>query len=151
MKAVIQRVSAASVSVDNEVISKINSGLLVLLGVAVDDEDFDADILSQKISKLRIFSDENGKMNKSVIDTDGSILVISNFTLYANTQKGNRPDFINAAPPDKALRLYELFIDKLKANGVKEVYGGKFGGDMKVSLCNDGPVTIIMDTIIWRR
>lgn len=151
MKAVVQRVTASSVSVDGEIAGKIDKGLNVLLGVEEDDTEKDAEVLAAKIAKMRIFEDENEKMNLSVLDVDGSVLVISQFTLCADIKKGNRPSFIFAAKPDKATALYEYFSSQLKENGVKKVENGVFGADMAVEISNDGPVTIIMDTAIWRK
>ena len=149
MKAVIQRVREASVTVDGEVIGACGHGLMVLLGVARGDTEQDLDKLLSKILKLRIFEDENGKMNRSVQDVGGEMLVISQFTLLANYKHGNRPDFLEAAPPDEANRLYELFADKA-ADSLSHVGRGRFGADMKVSLCNDGPVTIVMDSDVLK-
>ena len=151
MKAVIQRVKNAEVCVEGKIIGKINEGLLVLLGVYEDDTSFDTEILASKISALRIFCDENDKMNLSVKDIDGEVLVISNFTLCADTKKGNRPSFTPAKEPTVAEAEYEKFCSILLENGVKKVEKGSFGADMKVSLLNDGPVTIILDTEIWRK
>lgn len=151
MKAVVQRVTASSVSVDGEIVGKIDKGLNVLLGVEEDDTEKDAEVLAAKIAKMRIFEDKNEKMNLSVLDVDGSVLVISQFTLCADIKKGNRPSFILAAKPDKATALYEYFSSQLKENGVKKVENGVFGADMAVEISNDGPVTIIMDTAIWRK
>lgn len=151
MKAVVQRVTASSVSVDGEIVGKIDKGLNVLLGVEEDDTEKDAEVLAAKIAKMRIFEDENEKMNLSVLDVDGSVLVISQFTLCADIKKGNRPSFILAAKPDKATALYGYFSSQLKENGVKKVENGVFGADMAVEISNDGPVTIIMDTAIWRK
>lgn len=151
MKAVVQRVTASSVSVDGEIVGKIDKGLNVLLGVEEDDTEKDAEVLAAKIAKMRIFEDENEKMNLSVLDVDGSVLVISQFTLCADIKKGNRPSFILAAKPDKATALYEYFSSQLKENGVKKVENGVFGADMAVEISNDGPVTIIMDTAIWKK
>lgn len=146
MRAVVQRVKNAEVEVDGSCIGKIGEGLLVLLGVGEDDTEKQAQVLASKIAQLRIFRDENDKMNLSVLDIDGEILVISNFTLYGETRKGRRPNFIKAASPEKAEQFYEMFVELLKENNVKKVETGEFGGDMKVSLLNNGPVTIIMDT-----
>jgi len=145
MKAVIQRVSSAEVAVNGEVVGRCGHGLLVLLGVAVGDTEEDLDRLLQKMVKLRIFEDENGKMNRSVQDVDGEMLVVSQFTLLANYRHGNRPDYMGAAAPAEANRLYELFIDKARAC-IRHVDHGVFGADMKVSLLNDGPVTIVMES-----
>ena len=145
MKAIIQRVTSASVHVDGELIGSCGHGLLVLLGVAQGDTEEDLDRMLQKMVKLRIFEDENGKMNRSVQDIDGEMLVVSQFTLLANYKHGNRPDYLGAAAPAEANRLYELFLEKAKAY-VRHVGHGKFGADMKVSLLNDGPVTIVMES-----
>lgn len=146
MIAVIQRVKKASVSVDNEIIGNINQGLLILLGVAHEDSQLDVDWLVNKIVQMRIFADDEGKMNKSMQDLGADLLVVSQFTLHASTQKGNRPSFIKAAKPEIAIPLYEYFIQKSEELLGKKVQTGKFGADMEVSLVNDGPVTIIIDT-----
>lgn len=146
MLAVLQRVSEASVSVDGEIKGKINTGFLILLGVNSDDTERDAAVLASKISGLRIFTDENDKMNLALEDVNGGVLVISNFTLCADCRKGRRPNFINAARPETAQPLYEYFCGQLALNGVKKVEKGVFGADMKVSLVNDGPVTITIDS-----
>ena len=145
MKAVIQRVTSASVSVDGSEISKINEGLFILLGVEKGDTENDAFLLAEKISKLRIFSDENDKMNLSVKDIDGEVLVVSNFTLNANYAHGNRPDFLNAASPDEADKLYCHFVTLMKER-VKHVGTGKFGAYMQIDMSADGPITIVMDS-----
>lgn len=145
MKVVIQRVTEASVEIEEAIYSSIKNGLLVLLGISVADEKEDVDWLCKKIIGLRIFSDENGLMNLSVKDINGQILLVSQFTLYGDANKGNRPSFIQAARPEKAIPLYEYFIQQLCKNDIN-VYTGKFGADMKVSLTNDGPVTIIIDS-----
>ena len=149
MKAVIQRVSHATVEVDGELIGSCGHGLLILLGVATGDTEEDLDRMLAKIVKLRIFEDENGKMNQSVQDIDGELLVVSQFTLLANYKHGNRPDYLGAAAPAEATRLYEMFIEKAKAH-VRHVGHGKFGADMKVSLLNDGPVTIVMESDVLK-
>ncbi len=146
MKAVLQRVTHAQVVVDNELVSKIENGFLVLLGVTNDDTKEDADVLSKKIANLRVFEDENGKMNLSLIDTCGSVLVVSQFTLLADCKKGRRPSFVNAGAPDIADELYEYFCKRIKSDGIENVKKGIFGADMKVSLLNDGPVTILLDS-----
>ena len=151
MKAIIQRVAYATVTVDNECVGAIQNGFMVLLGVYKDDTEKEAEVLAGKVANLRIFCDENDKMNLSLLDTNGEALVISNFTLCADSKKGNRPSFINAKEPVEADRLYEKFCSLLKVNGVKKVEKGIFGADMKVELLNDGPVTIILDTDIWRK
>ena len=149
MKAVIQRVTSAKVEVDGELIGSCGKGLMILLGVAVGDTEADLDRMRQKMVKLRIFEDENGKMNRSIQDVDGEMLVVSQFTLLANYRHGNRPDYIGAAAPAEATRLYELFIEKAKTH-LRHVGHGQFGADMQVSLCNDGPVTIVMDSEVLK-
>ena len=146
MIAVVQRVSAASVTIENRIKSTIASGLLVLLGIEDADSMEDIDWLASKIVNLRIFNDEQGVMNVSVKDLNGEILVVSQFTLHASTKKGNRPSYIKAAKPEVAIPLYESFVKVVQSNLGKEVQTGEFGADMKVSLVNDGPVTIIIDT-----
>lgn len=146
MKAVLQRVTRASVTVEGERISSIGGGLLILLGVADGDTGRDAEVLADKIANLRIFSDSEGKMNLSLLATDGEALVVSQFTLCANCVKGRRPDFFAAAKPDTANELYEYFCERMIENGVKSVGKGVFGADMQVELLNDGPVTIIIDS-----
>ncbi len=146
MRALIQRVKYASVTVEGEKIGSINKGLLVLLGVGPQDTEEQADFLAEKCANLRIFVDENDKMNLSLLDIGGQMLVVSQFTLYADCKKGRRPSFIRAAAPDQANRLYEYFQQKVKDIGVETVEHGKFGADMKVELLNDGPVTIMLDT-----
>ena len=145
MKAVLQRVDRASVAVDGNIIGECGKGLMILLGVAEGDTERDAEKLAAKILKLRIFSDENGKMNLSVKDVDGELLVISQFTLLANYAHGNRPDYLASAKPDCAKRLYEYFISLVEKE-VKHTGHGEFGADMQVSLVNNGPVTIVMDS-----
>lgn len=146
MKVVIQRVKSASVTIDGKVFSEIGGGLLVLLGISPEDAESDADKLASKTAALRIFDDENGVMNRSVMDTDGDLLVVSQFTLMASWKKGNRPSYIGAARHEIAIPLYEYFCKKLEEITGKSVQTGVFGADMKVALVNDGPVTIIMDT-----
>jgi D-tyrosyl-tRNA(Tyr) deacylase len=146
MRALIQRVSMAKVVVDEEEVGKIENGLLVFLGVGNEDTDEDIQWLSSKIVQMRIFSDENGKMNKSILDINGNLLVISQFTLFASTKKGNRPSFTNSAPPDFAKIMYEKFILECEKLLNKKVEKGIFAADMKVHLINDGPVTIWIDT-----
>ncbi len=146
MKAVIQRVSKASVGIDNEIVASISNGLLVLIGVVTEDHQEDIDWLVNKISNLRIFGDESGVMNKSLIDTNGDVIVVSQFTLHASTKKGNRPSYIKAAKPEIAVPLYEAFVLKMESTLNKSIKTGKFGADMKIELLNDGPVTIIIDT-----
>jgi D-tyrosyl-tRNA(Tyr) deacylase len=146
MRAVIQRVSTASVTIHGEMKSAISTGFMVLLGIETEDNKEDADWLCGKIAQLRVFSDENGMMNKSLQDVDGEVLVVSQFTLHASYKKGNRPSFIKAARPEQAIPLYEHFVSTLGNLTGKPVATGTFGADMKVALVNDGPVTIIMDT-----
>jgi len=146
MKAVIQRVSRASVSVDNNIIGEIKAGFLILLGVEKEDTAIEAEVLAAKISGLRVFCDENDKMNLSLSDIQGGVLVISNFTLCGSCKKGRRPSFDNAARPDTALPLYKYFCDCMRKAGIKPVEEGEFGADMKVDLLNDGPVTLIIDS-----
>ena len=146
MRAVIQRVSSASVTIDGTVKSAIGPGLLILLGVGHEDGQEDLDWLVKKIAGLRIFNDEEGVMNRSVVDVDGEALVVSQFTLMASTKKGNRPSYIRAARPETAIPLYEQFCAALSAAIGKPVGTGEFGADMKVALVNDGPVTICIDT-----
>ena len=146
MKAVIQRVKHSSVTVDGELISKINNGFMILLGVMDGDTEEDANKLVKKIPNLRIFEDDNGKMNLSLLDTLGEILLVSQFTLCADCSHGRRPSCIKSAPPKEANALYEYVADELKKAGVKDVKTGIFGADMKVDLLNDGPVTIILDS-----
>ncbi len=146
MKAVLQRVANANVKVDNKIIGEINGGLMILLGVWENDTKEDADKLIKKIPYLRIFEDENEKMNLSCLDVNGEILVVSQFTLCADCSHGRRPSFIQSAPPKVANELYEYFVEELKKSGVSKVETGEFGADMKVSLLNDGPVTIILDS-----
>jgi D-aminoacyl-tRNA deacylase len=145
VRAVIQRVSSASVSVDNAVVGQIGIGFLVLLGVRRGDTRDDAAYLARKIAKLRVFNDAAGKINLSLLEVDGALLIISQFTLYADTRGGNRPSFIEAAAPDDGKRLYEQFCELLRDESI-EVQQGIFQTDMKVSLVNDGPVTIIIDS-----
>lgn len=146
MKAVIQRVSEASVKVDGNIVGEINTGFMLLIGIDENDEKADADWLVQKILNLRIFGDENDKLNLSIKDITGEILCISQFTLIADYKKGNRPSFIKAAKPDKAIPLFEYFKEELSKSDLR-IESGIFGADMKVSLTNDGPVTIVMDSI----
>ena len=146
MRAVIQRVSAASCKVEGIITGEIKNGLLVLLGIEDADTEDDLQWLAQKIVGMRIFGDENGLMNKALADVDGNILLISQFTLFAQTKKGNRPSFIRAAKPDKAIPLYEGMIKILETLTGKKTATGIFGADMKINLLNDGPVTIIIDT-----
>lgn len=149
MKAVIQRVKSSSVKVDGEIVGQIGHGYLVLLGVMEGDTKAHAEIMAKKTAALRIFCDENDKMNKSVLDIDGEILVVSQFTLCADVKKGNRPSFDNSAHPTIANELYEYYMECLKNNGVRKVEHGIFAAEMEVSIVNDGPVTILYDTDIW--
>lgn len=148
MKVVIQRVSEASVVIDGKVHNQINQGFVVLLGVGQTDDEQDINYLVQKILGLRIFSDAEGKMNCSLDEVNGEVLLISQFTLFASTKKGNRPSYIDAAPPGMAIPLYEKFIEVITASLGSRLKTGIFGADMKVSLINDGPVTIQMDSKI---
>lgn len=151
MKAVIQRVSSASVKVDGETVGSCKEGFMILFGAAEGDTQEDVDILARKTAALRIFCDSDDKMNLSILDVDGEILAISQFTLCADVKKGNRPSFINAMEPVIAEKFYKLYCQKLRDLGVKKVDEGIFGADMKVELINDGPVTILYDTEIWRK
>ena len=144
MRLLVQRVSKASVKVNNKIIGKINEGFLVLLGITHEDTEKTADYLVKKILNLRIFKEENEKMNLSIRDIEGELLIISQFTLYADTKEGNRPSFIDAAKPDYADNLYEYFVKKCKEEGIY-VQTGEFGADMKVELINDGPVTVMLE------
>lgn len=146
MRTVIQRVSKASVTIDGIKVCEINSGLLILLGIEEADTNLDIEWLTKKIANLRIFNDENGVMNKSLLETNRDAIVVSQFTLHASTKKGNRPSYIYAAKPEIAIPLYEQFIAKLELQLNKKVKTGQFGADMKVELLNDGPVTILMDS-----
>lgn len=146
MRLVIQRVSRASVTVEDQITGAIDQGLLVLLGIEQADSEEDIDWLVQKLIQMRIFSDRDGKMNCSLVDIDGGLLVVSQFTLHASTKKGNRPSFIAAARPEQAIPLYELFLQKAALQLGKKVQAGIFGADMKVELINDGPVTITIDS-----
>jgi D-tyrosyl-tRNA(Tyr) deacylase len=145
MRAVVQRVKNASVKVDEKIIGQIEHGILLLLGVEELDEAKDLEYMCDKVPNLRIFEDENGKMNKSLLDVNGSILVISQFTLLGDARKGRRPSFIAAAQPDKAIAMYSKYIDKMKEKNIN-TQAGEFGADMKVELINDGPVTILLDS-----
>jgi D-aminoacyl-tRNA deacylase len=146
MRVVIQRVSEASVTIEGEKVAEIKAGLLVLVGVEDADSKEDIDWLCAKIVKLRIFSDDDNLMNRSIEDIDGNIIVVSQFTLHAATKKGNRPSYIRAAKPDVAIPLYENFVFALEKELGKKIQTGVFGADMKVALINDGPVTIVIDT-----
>lgn len=151
MKAVIQRVENASVTVDSIETGSCKNGFLVLVGAAQGDTADDALILAKKTASLRVFSDSDGKMNRSIADVGGEILAVSQFTLCADVKKGNRPSFTGALEPEKAKELYEIYCKELEKLGVSKVATGIFGADMKVSLVNDGPVTILFDTVIWRK
>ena len=146
MRAVIQRVSESSVVIDEQKVAQIQQGLLVLLGIEMEDTKDDAVWLANKISHLRIFSDEEGVMNKSILEVNAEVIVVSQFTLHAKTKKGNRPSYIKAARPEQAIPLYEQFKKDLSQSIANEVQSGEFGADMQVSLINDGPVTILIDT-----
>ncbi|CAA7390249.1 D-aminoacyl-tRNA deacylase [Chryseobacterium fistulae] len=146
MKIVIQRVSESSVKVDREIVGEIGKGLMLLVGIEENDQKTDADWLVQKVLNLRIFGDQEGKLNLSILDISGEILCISQFTLIADYKKGNRPSFIKAAKPHTAIPLFDYFKEQLTLSGLK-IQSGIFGADMKVSLINDGPVTIVMDSI----
>ena len=146
MKAVIQRVSQSSVTINNEIVAQIQQGLLVLVGIEDADNQEDINWLTSKIANLRIFADENEVMNMSLKDIDGEMIVVSQFTLHALTKKGNRPSYIKASKPEIAIPLYESFVQQMKIELGKKVQTGQFGADMKVALVNDGPVTIIIDT-----
>ena len=151
MKAVIQRVKCADVSVDGKTVGKIDKGYMILLGVVEGDTVECAELLAAKVSKLRVFEDENGKMNLSVLDVGGEALVVSQFTLCADCKKGNRPSFTSSAHPEIANDHYLKFSQLLRDNGISKVENGIFGADMQVSLINDGPVTIVFDTDTWRK
>ncbi len=145
MRAVIQRVTASDVQVDHEIVGRIGSGLLVLLGISRSDEQKDADYLADKVVHLRIFEDDEGKMNRSLLETRGEVLVVSQFTLLGDCRKGRRPSFVEAAPPERAEQLYEYFVDQLRLKGTT-VSTGQFQAKMAVSLVNDGPVTLILES-----
>ncbi len=145
MRAVVQRVKEASVKVNRETIGEIGQGLLVYLGVTHEDDQLDLKYMSDKIPNLRIFEDENEKMNRSLLDVEGEVLIISQFTLYGDARKGRRPSFIEAARPDVATPLYEALIEELRGRGIR-VETGEFGADMKVTSINDGPVTLLLDS-----
>ena len=146
MRIVIQRVSEASVKIDGNTVGEIKKGLLVFLGIEHVDAEMDADYLIQKLIHLRIFGDDEGKMNLSVSDISGALLIVSQFTLFADTKKGNRPSFIRSARPEQAIPLYDYFLSQLKKSFSGKIEKGVFGGNMQVELINDGPVTIIMDS-----
>lgn len=146
MRAVIQRVSSASVTIDHQKIASIEQGLLILLGIECQDTQEDIDWLSHKIIQLRIFNDKDGIMNCSAVDKNAQLLVVSQFTLFAKTKKGNRPSYIKAAPPSVSIPLYQSFVSSIQKLSTQKVETGQFGADMKIDLTNDGPVTIIIDT-----
>ena len=146
MKTVIQRVSSASVTINKKTVSEIKTGLLILVGIENEDTTEDIDWLTKKIVNLRIFNDENDVMNKSLLEVNGDVIVVSQFTLHASTKKGNRPSYIKAAKPEIAIPLYENFVSTIEKQLNKNVGTGVFGADMKVSLVNDGPVTIVLDS-----
>ena len=145
MKLVVQRVKKSNLKIKNKLYSSINTGIVILIGISKNDNYEMAKELASKIIKLRIFNDDNGKMNKNIVEIKGEVLVVSQFTLYADTNKGNRPSFINAAKPELAISLYNHFIDELQKLISSKVRTGKFGADMKIELINDGPVTIILE------
>lgn len=149
MKAVIQRVKYAKVDVDGKTVGSIGEGYMILVGVMQGDTEKEAETLARKTANLRVFTDSEDKMNLSILDIDGEVLAISQFTLCADVKKGNRPSFTNSAEPTEANRLYEYFCEQLKQNGVRKVEKGIFGAHMEVSLLNNGPVTILYDTDIW--
>ena len=151
MKAVFQRVTEASVTVEKKQIAAIGNGVLLLVGVCDGDTQQEAQLLAKKVAELRVFCDENDKMNLSVLDVGGSVLAVSQFTLCASTARGRRPDFFGAAKPDVAKPLFDDFVGYLRDMGVADVQTGEFGADMQVRLLNDGPVTILLDTDTWKR
>lgn len=151
MRVVIQRVNGANVQIDGTVVGKCGIGYMILFCVVDGDTESDIDLLARKTANLRIFEDDEGKMNRSILDINGEILCISQFTLAADTKKGNRPSFINAMEPVTAEKYYKMYCEALKSNGVKSVETGEFGADMQVTLNNDGPVTIILDTDVWNK
>ena len=151
MKAVYQRVTEASVTVEHVRIADIDHGVLLLVGVCEGDTQQDAQLMAKKVAELRVFSDENDKLNLSVLAVGGSVLAVSQFTLCASTARGRRPDFFGAAKPDVAKPLFDEFVNYLREMGVTDVQTGEFGADMKVRLLNDGPVTILLDTDTWKR
>lgn len=151
MKAVLQRVKFARVTVDGEIVGETGKGYLILLGVMEGDTEDEMRLLAKKTAELRVFEDENGKMNLSVLDVGGDALVVSQFTLCADVSHGRRPSFIKSAKPDEANRLYEAYVEELRKNGIRNVQTGRFGADMAVELLNDGPVTILFDTDEWKK
>ena len=146
MRAILQRVKRAQVEIDGKSVASVGSGYLILLGVCGEDTAHQAEVLAAKTAVLRVFEDENGKLNRSLLDVGGSALVVSNFTLYADCKKGRRPSFVQAGDPKHAEELYEYFCEQLVQQGIGDVQTGRFGADMQVTLTNDGPVTIILDT-----
>ena len=146
MRTIIQRVTKACVTIEKKKVAKINTGMLILLGIVDQDTEEDINWLTNKLVNIRIFADENGVMNKSLIDINGDAIVVSQFTLHANTKKGNRPSYIKAAKPDFAIPVYQEFVKQLERDLGKKVATGQFGADMKIELVNDGPVTILIDT-----
>lgn len=151
MRTVIQRVQNAFVEIDGAVVGRCGIGYMILFCAVEGDTEADVELIARKTAALRVFEDEDGKMNKSILDIDGEILCISQFTLAADTKKGNRPSFTNAMEPIKANKYYEMYCQALRANGVRSVQTGEFGADMRVTLTNDGPVTIILDTDVWNK
>lgn len=151
MKALVQRVLSSSVSVDGEIVGKCEKGYMILFCSVEGDTAEDIDLLARKTAALRINEDEAGKMNRSILETGGGVLCISQFTLAADTRKGNRPSFIKAMEPERASLYYDKYCEKLKELGIKSVQKGIFGADMKVSLINDGPVTVMLDTDVWKK
>lgn len=151
MKAVYQRVSQARVEVEGETVGAIGGGVLLLVGVCPEDTPAEVALLAKKVAELRVFEDENGKMNRSLLDVGGGVLAVSQFTLCANLQHGRRPDFFGAARPEIARPLFDEVVAQLRACGVDTVQTGVFGADMQVSLLNDGPVTLILDTDVWKK
>ena len=145
MKLVIQRVIESNLTIDQEIYSSIGYGMIIFVGISENDIDYNLSKITSKVSKLRIFNDEFGKMNKNINDINGEILVVSQFTLYADTKKGNRPSFIKAAKPENAIKIYDNFIVELQNHINTKIQTGKFGADMKINLLNDGPVTIILE------
>lgn len=151
MKAVYQRVSQARVEVEGKTVGAVGGGVLLLVGVCPEDTPAEAALLAKKVAELRVFEDENGKMNRSLLDVGGGVLAVSQFTLCANMKHGRRPDFFGAARPELARPLFDEVVTQLHVCGVQEVQTGVFGADMQVSLCNDGPVTLILDTDLWKK
>lgn len=146
MKFIVQRVNKSQVEVEEKIVGKIDKGFMVLIGITHNDTKEIADFLVRKLINLRVFEDENEKMNLSIKDIDGELLIVSQFTLYADCSGGNRPSFVNAAKPEKANKLYEYFVEQCKKQNIKKVNTGEFGADMQVTLQNDGPVTILLDS-----